>query len=347
MAAAPALSAGAAPRVSVCIANYDGEALLPACLASVLAQDPAADIEILVHDDASRDGSLALLRERYPQARVIASARNVGFCVANNRMAEAARGDYLLLLNNDAALFPDAIGRLLREAARIGAPAILTLPQYDWETGALVDRGCLLDPFHVPVPNLDPARVDVAYVIGACLWIPRATWQALGGFPDWLESLAEDMALCRHACLRGVPVRALPDSGYRHRQGASFGGNRVADGRLRTSYRRRRLSERNRLAVLATATPTWLAWPWLALHVLALACEGLAVSLLRRSLRPWREIYGAALADAWRWRARLLRHRARLQAERTIPLRGYLATYSPWPRKLALLTRHGLPTLEG
>ena len=102
------LAGTANPIVSVCVANFNGEHLLSDCIDSVLAQECDAAIEILVHDDASTDGSVALLRTRYPQVHVLASNDNVGFCVGNNRMVERARGEYILLRNNDAALAPDA-----------------------------------------------------------------------------------------------------------------------------------------------------------------------------------------------------------------------------------------------
>ncbi|EQD70869.1 glycosyl transferase family protein, partial [mine drainage metagenome] len=146
------------PRISVCIANYNGEGVLGDCLDSVLAQTVDTPAEIIVHDDASTDASLQLLRERYPQVALIASNANVGFCVANNRMVAQAQGEFVLLLNNDAALAPDALATLLREAGQQQPRGILALPQYDWASGALVDRGCLLDPFYNPVPNTDPQR---------------------------------------------------------------------------------------------------------------------------------------------------------------------------------------------
>ncbi|MDI1246850.1 MAG: glycosyltransferase, partial [Rhodoferax sp.] len=227
-----------APLISVCIANYNGMDVIEGCLQSVLAQQGDLAVEILVHDDASSDESLDYIRKHYPQVKLIRSAENVGFCIANNRMAAAARGKYLLLLNNDAALFPDALQTLLQEANRLAQPAILTLPQYDATSGALVDRGCLLDPFYNPVPNLNPNRTDVAMVIGACLWLPKSLWDELGGFPEWFESIAEDMYLCCRARLAGYAVRALAVSGYRHWQGKSFGGNRVANNRLASTFRR-------------------------------------------------------------------------------------------------------------
>ena len=335
---------GARPLVSVCIANYNGERLLPDCIDSVLAQG-IDGVEILIHDDASTDASIALLIDRYPQVRVITSAENVGFCISNNRLADAASGDYLLLLNNDAALEAGALQALLAGSDRIGGDAILTLPQYDWETGALVDRGCLLDPFYNPVPNLDPGRADVAYVIGACLWIPRRLWNELGGFPEWFGSLAEDMFLCCAARLRGVPVRCVDASGYRHRQGASFGGNRV-DGGLRTTYRRRALSERNKTAVLLACTPGWTMWPLLAAHLGLLCAEGVIVSMWRRDGRLWREVYAPALACVFVRGGTLRPQRAALQAARAVPARAYFRAFAWMPRKLTLLRNLGVPDIR-
>jgi glycosyltransferase involved in cell wall biosynthesis len=80
------------PKVSVCIAHYQGIELIDACIASVRAQAGGIDVEIVVHDDASPDGSALHLREKHPDVKLIASAENAGFCVASNRMA-AACGD--------------------------------------------------------------------------------------------------------------------------------------------------------------------------------------------------------------------------------------------------------------
>lgn len=339
------LNSPASPRVSVCVANFNGEALLPACLDSVLSQDTSEPVEILVHDDASADGSLALLRERYPQVHVLASDENVGFSVSNNRMVALARGEFVLLLNNDAALFPDAVSNFLSAAASTHDPSILTLPQYDWNSGELVDLGSMVDLFCNPVPNFAVTRRDVAYVIGACLWIPRDAWRQLGGFPEWMESIAEDMYLCFLARLRGWPVRVVHASGYRHRQGRSFGGNRIDAGRMRTTYRRRRLSERNKTFVLYVMTPR-LMWALLALHLSLLTIEGLVMACVSRSLERWTGIYWPAIHSVWSEHATLRVQRARAQAERKIGMYEYLSRCVLIPRKVQLLVRHGLPVIE-
>lgn len=333
------------PLISICIANYNGEHLLSDCIDSLLAQDTDAEVEVIVHDDASQDGSLRLLAKAYPQVQVLASGVNVGFCVANNRMAERARGEYLLLLNNDAALDAGGLRALLAEADRIGGDAILTLPQYDWVTDAMVDRGCLLDPFYNPTPNLDPERQDVAFVIGACLWIPRRLWHEIGGFPEWFVSLAEDAYLGCAARLRNVPVRCIDGSRYRHRQGASFGGNR-ADGGLSTTYRRRALSERNKTWMMLACTPGWIVLPQVAVHLVLLYAEGFIVSMTRRDMRLWREVYQPilpyVLASGARWRAL----RKRLQTARCATQSDWWSAFVWMPRKLTLLWRYGVPEVH-
>lgn len=342
----PVLTPDTPPRISVCVANYNGEGVLGDCLDSVLAQTVAAPVEIIVHDDASTDASLQLLRERYPQVLLIAGDANVGFCIANNRMVAQARGEFVLLLNNDAALAPDALATLLHEAVQQQPQGILSLPQYDWSSGVLVDRGCLLDPFYNPVPNTDPQRRDVAMVIGACLWLPRALWQELGGFPEWFESVGEDLYLCCRARLAGYPVQVPAGGSYRHRQGASFGGNRADASGLSTTYRRRRLSERNKTFAMIICTPSAALWLLLPLHLFMLTLEGLVLSLLRRDARLWREVYAGAWGALWTRRKQLHAQRHAVQsAPHRVP-RRYFSGFVLRLRKLDMLLRHGAPEIR-
>ena len=334
------------PFVSVCIAHYQGFELIDACIASVRAQQGDFDVEIVVHDDASPDGSAAHIREKHPDVKLIASAENAGFCVANNRMAEAARGDWLLLLNNDATLLPDALQALLAEAERLGRPAILTLPQFDADTGALLDIGSRLDPFLNPVPNRDPALGEVGTVHGACLWMPTALWRELGGFPEWFGSVAEDLYLCCRARLAGHPVRALGTSGYRHRVGASFGGGKAQAGRLVTTFRRRALSERNKTFVMAICYPAPFLLPMLPLHLLALLAEGALLSLLRLDGGYLARIYLPAIAALLQRRREIRAERRRAQAHRRVAATDFFAVFDWMPYKLGMLLKHGLPRLS-
>lgn len=335
----------ALPRISVCIANFNGERVLADCIDSVLAQRFDEPVEIVVHDDASTDTSLHLIADRYAQVRLIASKTNVGFCIANNRMVEQARGEFVLLLNNDAALAPDALSTLFAEAHGLCKPGILTLPQFDWESGSLVDCGCLLDPFCNPVPNLDPQRREVATVIGACLWLPRALWQQLGGFPPWFESIAEDMALCCSARLLGHPVRVTAASRYRHRQGASFGGNRIGATGLATTTRRRALSERNKTAVMLICYPLPALLVLLPLHALALLAEAAFLLLSGTGRAKVRAIYAPILPWLWRHRRDIAALRRRLRAAGRIGTFQFFSQTTWLPHKLRMLWRYGRPQI--
>jgi GT2 family glycosyltransferase len=338
-------------QVSILIANYNGAKVLADCIDSVLNQHGNISCEIIVHDDASSDDSLSLLRTRYgniisPRIEIVESKQNVGFCMANKRIAAQARGEYLLFLNNDAALAPDALQTLLAAAQQQFPQGILTLPQIDWESGVLVDRGCLLDPFYNPIPNLDPTRHDVGMVIGAALWIPRTLWEKLGGFPAWFESLAEDMQLCCYARLAGYPVNVTHSSHYRHRQGASFGGNRILANRLSSTYRRRRLSERNKTFVMVLCSPPLRLCLTLPIHLALLALEGILLAILKRDMRLWQEVYANVFTSLLRNGALLLKERKKIQKSRSVSARDYGKSFCWIPRKLQMLVRYGIPDLR-
>lgn len=341
------MNSSSTPVVSVCIAHFNGIELIDACLASVRRQDCDFEVEIIVHDDASTDGSAEYVRDRYPDVLLMQSEANVGFCVANNRMAEAARGEYILLLNNDAELLPDALSALHAAARNRPEQPILGLPQYDFDTGALLDRGSLLDPFLNPIPNLDPEQQDVGMIMGACLWIPRTLWQDLRGFPEWFGSIGEDLYLCCRARLAGHPVRVLPVSGYRHRVGQSFGGGKVTTGgRLVTTLKRRALTERNKTYTLVVTYPLALLVLILPLHLLLLHVEGLVLSVLKCDSRIFSAIYAPLLPSIWHASAQLLDLRRRAQAQGRISLSEFVAPIRWMPRKLVMLLRHGLPEVR-
>jgi GT2 family glycosyltransferase len=340
---------GFRPIVSICIANYNGVGMIDGCIESVRSQDCEFPFEIIVHDDASSDGSADHIRERHPDVLLIESPENVGFCVANNRMAAAASGEYLLLLNNDAELFPDALQSLHRESKYAGDRAILGLPQFDFDTGKLIDRGCMLDPFFNPVPNLVADRTEVAMVIGACLLIPKVTWEGLDGFPEWFDSIAEDMYLCCKARLLGYDVLVSATSGYRHRVGRSFGGGKPVGKRLNTTYRRRALSERNKSFVITVTCPSPVFQFLLPLHLVLLGVEGLVLLAIRRDGALWTEVYRPCFVALWRERLRLRRLRADTQGARRgrCTARRFFRVFDWRPYKLRMLFLHGLPKVSG
>lgn len=334
------------PRVSVLIANYNGIGVLSDCIESVLTQDFEELLEIIVHDDASTDTSVTYIRDHFPQVRLIESTNNVGFCISNNRMAEVAKGEFLLLLNNDAMLMPGALQALFDHAARMTQPAILTLPQYNAETGQLIDAGSFFDPFLNPVPNRNLFNQEVGMAIGACLWIPHNLWKTLGGFPEWFGSIGEDLYLCCLARLWGIPVRALGTSGFRHIVGRSLGGGKISQGRLSTTRRRRALSELNKSYVMILTFPAPLLWLIFPLHQLLLMLEGIAIAIAKRDVTIWQTIYAPIIPAIWKARDRLLSQRRNIQRGRKIGLKQWLTVFTSTPHKLNMWLKYGFPEIK-
>jgi GT2 family glycosyltransferase len=334
------------PVCSICIANYNGRNVIDACLDSVFRQDFSHPVEVIVHDDASTDNSVKIIREKYPEVILIESSENVGFCISNNRMTARAKGKYLLFLNNDACLLPDAIDKLYSSSESEEKPMILGLPQYDAATGELIDRGSLFDLFLNPVPNQDITVTDVGMVMGACLWLPKGLWEELGGFPEWFQTLAEDMYLCCLARLMRYPVRVLPDSGFKHWVGKSLGGGKVDAGRLVTSIKRRALSERNKSYVMLLCYPGPLAYILIPLHLLLLTIEGMLLAAIKGDRRIWSDIYKSCLKALWSNRQKIVQLRTEIQAGRKISSMSFYSVFSIVPHKLRMLLKYGLPTVK-
>lgn len=335
-----------APLISVCIANYNGEGVLHPCLESVFAQEGNFELEVLVHDDASTDGSCDLVRHRFPDVQLIESRENVGFCVSNNRMAEVASGRYLLLLNNDAKLRPGSLEALLREAGDAAGPVLLGLPQYTLHDGGLVDRGYEFDLFMNPIPVFTTETHDVATATGACLWIPREIWEAVGGFPPWFESIAEDIYLCQAARLLGYATRVLEAPGFDHWIGKNLGGGKVVENRLQTTARRRALSERNRTGVMLLCYPAWALLILLPIHVAFLGAEALFLWAGGGGRGKVRQIYGAILPSLWRRRADIHVLRGTLRARKKQAGWRFMARFRWMPHKLRMLLRYGAPEIR-
>ncbi|MGB5492704.1 MAG: glycosyltransferase [Woeseiaceae bacterium] len=335
-------SAESTPFVSVCIANYNGEAIITDCIQSVLDQKDAPEFEILVHDDASTDSSLSVIAQ-FDAVQLIKSSENVGFCISNNRMAAAARGKFILLLNNDARLFPDALTTLVEESRKHADNVVLGLPQYDYATRELVDFGLKLDYFASSVPIKRPSEDEVAMVIGACMWVPRVFWQRVGGFPEWFETNAEDVYLCCYARLLGYNIYVPARSGFLHMIGHSLGGGKSEDQKLTISVRRRYFSERNRLFVQWLFYPGWLIPFTTAANLVVLTLEAIVLSIVNRKASLVRDIYFRSQVDAFSSIGAVRNVRRIVMRSRKLPYSRFLSAFTVIPQKLRLLFSSGLP----
>lgn len=293
--------------VAVVIVNYDGEHLLPSCLAALAAQTSAPH-EVLVADNGSRDRSLALLRARHPDVRALALGRNHGFAGGANRGVRATTAPWVCVLNSDAEPEPDWLARLLaapREERTWALGSVLV----GAASGRIESAG---DQYHRdgfaykllrdrPLAELPAEPYPVLAAPGAAPLLRRDVFDELGGYEERFFLYYEDVDLALRAALRGHRALMVPAARVVHRLGAT----------TRRASRARFYVARNSawcaVRCLPWANPAALARRW-------------ALELRRNRPRRLAPVEIAGRAAALAGMPRALRERRAIQASRTVAL---------------------------
>lgn len=226
--------------VSIVIVSFNAREHLHRCLEAVAGRGH----EVVVVDNASGDGSQALVRERFPSVRLVELAENIGFGAANNVGMETAEGELFLLLNSDAWPVGDAVERLGRCAATrpeagIVGPRLLNpdgslqRSVRGWPTTWRLATEYLflrrlrpgsraLNAFYgAGFDHESVAEVEV--VKGAVMLVRREAAEAVGGFDTEFFMYGEEMDLCYRARAAGWQVLFDPEPEFIHVGGASTG----------------------------------------------------------------------------------------------------------------------------
>jgi GT2 family glycosyltransferase len=313
------MSPAGATRLSVVIVTYQSRSAVAAALPPLATQLGPHD-EVVVVDNASSDGTLDVVRAVLPEAIVVQTGRNAGFADGANAGAAAASGDLLVFLNPDAAPgpgFTDAIRAPLDDgrgwAAWMGMVTAEQGAVVNTNGGAVHFTGIAwAGEAGRPAPGtLDRPR-EVGFASGACLAVPRTTWEAVGGFPERFFMYHEDVDLSLRVRLAGglvgVEPTAVVDHDYEFGKGAA----------------KWRMLERNRWATILRCYPTAL----LALLAPALLATELAL-LAVAAAGGWLPQKLRANAETLLALPRLLRERRAVQARRTISTAEFAAFLTP------------------
>ncbi len=228
-------------NISIIIVNWNTKDLLRDCLSSIYKTIDPLTHEIIVVDNASSDGSMAMLAAEYPQVKIIANKENRGFGAANNQGFAVMQGRYALLINTDAVLTAGAVQKLWAFAEANSRVAIVcgqllnadgskqnSIAAFPTLLTLAVNTSLLeyLFPRRYPSKrygHAGPLEVDSA--IGACMMIRKKALDEVSFFDDRYFFFFEETDMAYAMKRSGWQIYQVPDALIYHLQGQSIGHN--------------------------------------------------------------------------------------------------------------------------
>lgn len=227
--------------ISVIIVNWNTKDLLRNCLNSIYQTVHNLVLEIIVVDNFSSDGSVAMLKEEFPSILRIVNKENKGFGAANNQALAIMKGKYALLLNTDTVLTPEAVKKIwnfceANEKAAIVCGQLLNADGSKQNSIAsfpdlltLAVNTSLLEylfPLRYPSKRYKhPLSIEVDSAIGACMMIRKKALDETGAFDERYFFFFEETDLAYTMRIKGWKVYQVPDAFVYHLQGQSIGHN--------------------------------------------------------------------------------------------------------------------------
>ncbi|MBN1779473.1 MAG: glycosyltransferase family 2 protein [Candidatus Buchananbacteria bacterium] len=230
-------------ELSIIIVNWNVEKLLERCLESIYKYQGNLELEVIVVDNASKDRSLEMIKNNFPQVKLIVNQANRGFAAANNQGIEIASGRYLLLLNPDTEIKENSLHQSLeffRTQEKVGVmgckilnpdgslqPSVRRFPTI---TAVIL----ILSKIAKLLPNLPALKKYLAkdfdyresqavdQVMGAFFLIKRELIEQIGVLDERFFIWFEEVDFCYRAKKAGWQIWYYPDAEIIHYGGSSF-----------------------------------------------------------------------------------------------------------------------------
>jgi GT2 family glycosyltransferase len=225
------------PKVAIVILNWNGQHYLQKFLPSVL-QSAYPNIEIIVGDNASTDGSVSFLRNAFPQVRIIENDQNLGFAGGYNKVLKSVEADYFVLLNSDVEVTPgwiEPVINLMESDKNIAAaqPKLLAYNnkskfEYAGAAGGYLDKfgyafckGRIFDTCEEDKGQYDQTS-EIFWASGAAFFIKKNCWLESGGLDEDFFAHMEEIDLCWRLKNKGYKIMYCPDSVVYHVGGGTL-----------------------------------------------------------------------------------------------------------------------------
>lgn len=297
-------------NLSLLVVSFNTHDLTLAALRSVVEQTRANVCELVVLDNASTDGSAQAIAEQFPQVRLIALDRNIGFAAANNLAARQAHGEWLLLLNPDTVVLDGAIEKLVcftethREASIFGGRTLFAdgslNPTSCWAKPTLWSTFCLGSGLSSLFKNANWAFTEamrgwqrdtvreVDIVTGCFLLIRRSLWEQLGGFDPAFFMYGEETNLCLRAAKLGHKCLICPEATIIHYGGAS---EKVRAGKMVRLFTAKAQLFRRHWSAPAARFGVAMLDLWALTRLAGFAAASLVKPRHRQNFQTWRDIW--------------------------------------------------------
>lgn len=195
--------------VSIIIVNFNGKKYLKSCFDSLYG-GIYKDIEIILVDNGSSDGSPDFVRQNYKDIKIVELPDNLGLAIASNRGVALAIGKYLFFLNNDTIADVDLVRNLIKALEADPQIGIAGCSTYTYDGKKLINAGVPCDVFGYPYGKGKPFYADAA------IFIRGELFYKLGGFDEKMFLYGEDRDLCWRAWLYGYKVAVVGDAKFFH-----------------------------------------------------------------------------------------------------------------------------------
>ena len=228
-------------KIAIVILNWNGDKLLQQFLPSVIEFSKGDSIEIVVADNGSTDGSLTMIRDKFPEVTVLDLEQNFGFASGYNEALKQIEADYFVILNSDVEVtagWLEAPIRLMQSDDGIAAvqPKILsyynrTHFEYAGAAGGFIDkygypfcRGRIFDEVEADHGQYDTVT-DVFWATGACIFVRSDLFHEVGGFDATFWAHMEEIDLCWRLKNSGYRIVYTPESRVYHVGGGTLAYN--------------------------------------------------------------------------------------------------------------------------